>query len=184
MLAASFRAAFAFVPVSQQHFRPLWRSTVTATGLFVSLSLVIFGAALSSGFPTGLEPEAEVRALLERQQNAWNRHDLEGFMAGYWKSEELTFFSGGSVTCGWQPTLDRYRQRYQSEGSEMGKLEFRNLRIEMLGSDAAFVRGKYHLTLSKGETTSGKTPHGIFTLIVRRLPEGWRVVHDHTSAVE
>jgi ketosteroid isomerase-like protein len=150
---------------------------VTATGLFVSLGIVIFGAVLSAGSPAG--PEAEVRSLLERQQDAWNRHDLDGFMAGYWKSEELTFFSGTSVTRGWQPTLDRYRQRYQSEGSEMGKLEFRNLRIEMLGSDAAFVRGEYHLTMS-----TGKTPHGIFTLIVRHLPEGWRVVHDHTSAVE
>ena len=150
---------------------------MTATGLFVSLGIVIFGAVLSAGSPAG--PEAEVRSLLERQQDAWNRHDLDGFMAGYWKSEELTFFSGTSVTRGWQPTLDRYRQRYQSEGSEMGKLEFRNLRIEMLGSDAAFVRGEYHLTMS-----TGKTPHGIFTLIVRHLPEGWRVVHDHTSAVE
>jgi beta-aspartyl-peptidase (threonine type) len=149
------------------------------------LGVCIFGAALSSGFPAaGPKPEAEVRALLERQQDAWNRHDLEGFMAGYWQSDELTFFSGGSATRGWQPTLDRYRQRYQSAGSEMGKLEFRNLRIEMLGSDSAFARGEYHLTMSKGETPSGKTPHGIFTLIVRHLPEGWRVVHDHTSAAE
>lgn len=154
--------------------------TVTATGFLLSLGAFIFGAALSSGFPAdGPQSEAEVRALLERQQDAWNRHDLEGFMAGYWKSEELTFFSGGSITRGWQPTLDRYRQHYQSEGSEMGKLEFRNLRIEMLGSDSAFVRGEYHLAMS-----SGKTPHGIFTLILRHLPEGWRVVHDHTSAVE
>lgn len=153
---------------------------MTTTGWFVSLGIVIiFGAALSPGLTAGPEPEAEVRALLEHQQDAWNRHDLEGFMTGYWKSEELTFFSGGSVTRGWQPTLDRYRQHYQSEGSEMGKLEFRNLRIEMLGNDSAFVRGEYHLAMS-----SGKTPHGIFTLIVRRLPEGWRVVHDHTSAVE
>jgi ketosteroid isomerase-like protein len=157
---------------------------VSLFGSFLSVGVVVLGVGLSSALASGPEPRAEVRALLERQQNAWNRHDLDGFMAGYWKSEELTFYSGGSVTRGWQPTLDRYRQRYQSEGSEMGKLEFRNLRIEMLGSDAAFVRGEYHLTMSKGETPSGKTPHGIFTLIVRHLPEGWRVVHDHTSAVE
>jgi beta-aspartyl-peptidase (threonine type) len=125
------------------------------------------------------EPESEVRAALQRQQDAWNRHDLESFMAGYWKSEDLTFFSRGTVTKGRQPTLDRYRQLYQSAGTEMGKLEFRNLRIEMLGQDAAFARGEYYLTMS-----SGKAPHGIFTLVLRRLPEGWRVVHDHTSPVE
>lgn len=100
-------------------------------------------------------------------------------MAGYWRSEELTFFSGGSATQGWQAALDRYRLRYQGQGREMGKLEFRKLRIEPLGSDSAFVRGEYQLT-----TTDGKMPHGIFTLIVRRLPEGFRVVHDHTSAGE
>jgi ketosteroid isomerase-like protein len=148
------------------------------SGLFLSLYVVLFGTALSSALPAA-SPDTEVRALLQRQQDAWNRHDLEGFMAGYWKSDELTFFSGGSITRGWQPTLDRYRLHYQSEGRDMGKLEFRNLRIEMLGNDSAFARGEYQLTMS-----DGKTPHGIFTLIVRHLPEGWRVVHDHTSAVE
>jgi uncharacterized protein (TIGR02246 family) len=147
-----------------------------ATQSFLSLGVVILGAALCSALPN---PEADVRALLQRQQDAWNRQDIEGFMAGYWKSDELTFFSGGNVTKGWQPTLDRYRQHYQSAGSEMGQLEFRNLRVEMLGNDAAFVRGEYHLA-----TSSGKTPHGIFTLVIRRFPEGWRIVHDHTSPVE
>ena len=149
---------------------------MTSTQAFLSLGALILGTALSSALP---DPEADVRALLKRQQDAWNHHDLEGFMAGYWKSPDLTFFSGGNVTRGWQPTLDRYRQHYQSAGTEMGKLEFRNLRIEMLGSDAAFARGEYHLTMA-----GGKTPHGIFTLIIRRVPEGWRIVHDHTSPAE
>ena len=143
-----------------------------------AIGVALLGAVLSSGQST-VEPDPEVRALLQRQQDAWNRRDLEGFMAGYWKSDDLTFFSGGSITRGWQPTLDRYRQRYQSAGAEMGKLEFRNLVIEKLGNNAAFVRGEYHLAMS-----DGKAPHGIFTLVLRRLPEGWRVVHDHTSPVE
>ena len=67
-----------------------------------------------------------IERVLRTQQNAWNRHDLEGFMAGYWKSDELTFFSGANVTRGWQATLDRYRRHYQSPGTEMGKLEFLN----------------------------------------------------------
>lgn len=160
----------------QSYFREFWGRILTATGLLLTLSVAIFGAALSSARP---DPEADVRSLLQRQQGAWNRYDLDGFMAGYWKSDDLTFFSGSSVTLGWQMTLDRYRQHCQSAGTEMGKLEFRNLHIEMLGSDAAFARGEYHLAMS-----SGKTPHGIFTLIIRRFPEGWRVVHDHTSPVE
>jgi ketosteroid isomerase-like protein len=123
--------------------------------------------------------EGAVEAVLRTQQDAWNRHDLEAFMAGYWNSPELTFFSGANVRDGWQATLDRYRATYASPGHEMGKLEFSGLRIEMLGTDGAFVRGSWHLTMS-----DGKTPHGLFTLVFRKFPEGWKIVHDHTSAVE
>jgi uncharacterized protein (TIGR02246 family) len=123
--------------------------------------------------------EPAVEAVLRTQQDAWNRHDLDAFMAGYWNSPDLTFFSGANQRNGWQATLDRYRGAYASPGHEMGKLEFSALRIEMLGSDAAFVRGSWHLTMP-----DGKTPHGLFTLVFRKFPEGWRIVHDHTSVAE
>ncbi len=97
-------------------------------------------------------------------------------MAGYWNSPDLTFFSGATETQGWQPTLERYRKKYQSAGAEMGKLEFSDLQVEMLGPNAGFVRGKFLLTLS-----DGKQPHGLFTLIFREFPEGWRIIHDHSS---
>lgn len=120
-----------------------------------------------------------VEQVLHQQQDAWNHHDLEAFMAGYWNSPELTFFSGAKQTSGWQATVERYRKTYQSEGREMGKLEFSDLNIQPLAQDAAFVRGAWHLTMS-----DGKTPHGLFTLIFRKFPAGWQIVHDHTSAAE
>ena len=120
---------------------------------------------------------AAVRSVLDAQVAAWNRGDLEGFMAGYWNSPELTFVSGAKETTGWQPTLERYRKSYQAEGREMGKLSFEDLRVESLGPDAAFVRGEFQLKMS-----DGKTPHGRFTLVFRRFPEGWRIIHDHTCA--
>ncbi|MGA9508761.1 MAG: AtzH-like domain-containing protein [Candidatus Sulfotelmatobacter sp.] len=125
------------------------------------------------------DARAEVEHVLRTQQEAWNRHDLEGFMAGYWNSPELTFFSGANEHHGWQATMDRYRATYASPGQEMGKLEFSSLRIEMLGTDAAFVRGAWQLTMS-----DGKMPHGLFTLVFRKFPDGWKIVHDHTSAAE
>ena len=119
--------------------------------------------------------EEGIKHLLVAQVEAWNRGDLEGFMAGYWNSPDLTFYSGGLVVSGWSPTLERYRNRYQSEGREMGKLDFNDLRIEMLGPASAFVRGKFHLKMSSGEQG------GLFTLTFRKLPEGWKIIHDHTS---
>ena len=134
---------------------------------------------VSAGSVVSPAVKQAVEHVLLLQQDAWNRHDLDSFMTGYWQSPQLTFFSDAHETSGWEGALTRYRTRYQGEGKEMGKLEFAELRIEPLGPDAAFVRGAWHLTLS-----DGKTPHGIFTLIFRRFPEGWKIVHDHTSAAE
>lgn len=122
-------------------------------------------------------PEQAIKHVLLSQVDAWNHGRLEDYMQGYWRSPDLTFFSGGTVTKGWEPTLERYRKRYQGEGREMGRLDFQDLKIDVLGRRAAVVTGKWHLT-----TSDGKNPHGLFTLIFKRMPEGWRIMHDHTSA--
>ncbi len=122
------------------------------------------------------EPEVrEIRDVLDRQVQAWNRHDLEGFMQGYWHSPDLTFYSGGTVVSGWEETLGRYRNRYQSAGNEMGHLEFTIVKVELLGPRAAFVRGRFHLKMTSNESS------GLFTLTFRRFGDGWKIVHDHTS---
>jgi len=122
------------------------------------------------------ESEEAIRQVLAAQAAAWNRKDLEGYMEGYWHSPDLTFFSGATVTSGWEPTLERYRQRYQGAGKEMGALTFRDLQVDVLGPEAAFVRGKWQLKMS-----DGKTPGGLFTLVFKKRHSVWRIVHDHTS---
>ncbi|OLB83962.1 MAG: DUF4440 domain-containing protein [Acidobacteria bacterium] len=146
---------------------------------FIVFSLILLCALSTPAQTFRSTTEPAVRQVLERQQEAWNHHDLESFMAGYWNSPELTFFSGAKIYSGWQSTLERYRKTYQSEGREMGKLEFSDLKIEALAPDAALVRGAWHLTMS-----DGKTPHGWFTLVFRKFPDGWKIIHDHTSAAE
>ncbi len=121
--------------------------------------------------------QAGIKHVLVSQVEAWNHGKLEEFMNGYWRSPDLTFYSGAAVTRGWEPTLERYRRRYQSGGAQMGHLEFQDLDIDLLSRRSAVVTGKWQLTMS-----DGKTPHGLFTLIFKRFPEGWRIVHDHTSA--
>ena len=134
-------------------------------------------AQQQSGGGSNAPDVTAIRAVMDAQVAAWNHHDLESFMAGYWKSPELTFFSGTTETQGWEPTLERYRKSYQAEGHSMGTLSFSDLQIETLAVDAAFVRGKFQLTMP-----DGKQPHGVFTLIFRKFPEGWRIVHDHTCS--
>jgi beta-aspartyl-peptidase (threonine type) len=126
--------------------------------------------------PPGPTVDQEVRQVLNDQVAAWNKGDLKGFMAGYWSSSELSFFSGSQRTRGWQATLDRYVDRYQSKGQEMGQLTFSELEIDQLGPDSVLARGRWQLKRSKD------APGGLFTLVFKRLPEGWRVIHDHTSS--
>ena len=137
---------------------------------------VVLAPSASAQSPGAAGQEAAISKVLQSQVEAWNRHDLEGFMAGYWNSPALTFFSGATETQGWQATLERYRKKYQASDAEMGKLEMTDIQVEMLGPRSAFVRGRWQLALS-----NGKQPHGLFTLIFREFPEGWRVVHDHSS---
>lgn len=120
-----------------------------------------------------------VEALLREQQAAWNRGDLEGFAEGYWRSEDLRFLSGGSSTRGWDDMLARYRRRYVEGDAEMGVLAFEDLESALLTDDLALACGRWRVTFAGGEA-----PGGLFTLVLRRFPQGWRVVHDHTSSDE
>jgi len=122
------------------------------------------------------EEQQAIQDVLDAQVAAWNRGDLEAFMTGYWKSPDLTFFAGKDAMLGWQAAIDRYRKRYQAEGRDkMGTLSFSELKIELLGPDSAFVRGRWKLITNK------EPLGGLFTLVLNKKPEGWRIVHDHTS---
>jgi uncharacterized protein (TIGR02246 family) len=144
---------------------------LSATGLGQAQAQAQVRSAHTSG------ADEAIRAVLQSQADAWNHHDLELFMNGYWHSPDLTFFSGTTQTKGWEPTLERYRRSYQSEGHATGTLSFSDLQVQSLGPDSAFVRGNFQLIMP-----DGKQPHGVFTLVFRKFPEGWRIIHDHTCA--
>jgi beta-aspartyl-peptidase (threonine type) len=120
---------------------------------------------------------AAVRAVLDRQVGDWNNHDLEAFLTGYDRSPKTVFLSGGDRMDGWDAMRDRYRKRYLGEGKEMGRLVFSGVEVETFSPSSAFARGRWQLTLS-----DGSRPGGLFTLIVRKTADGWKIVHDHTSA--
>ena len=109
------------------------------------------------------------------QQEAWNRGDIEAFMNGYARSRLTIFVSEDKVTRGWQTVRDRYKKKY-SDHAKMGTLTFSDLEIAPLSNDSAVVLGRWKLKRAKDQ------PHGCFTLIFRRTSDGWRIVHDHTSA--
>jgi uncharacterized protein (TIGR02246 family) len=118
---------------------------------------------------------AEIQSILTTQQDAWNRGDIDSFMNGYARAPSTVFVSEDEVRRGWETVRERYRVKY-SDRAKMGKLSFSEIEVTMLSPDSAVVLGRWRLKHTNDE------PHGRFTLIFNRLPEGWRIVHDHTSA--
>lgn len=82
----------------------------------VLLLVLVLVAFAPTGYTNSTDPKSAVEQVLQTQQEAWNRHDLDAFMAGYWNSPDLTFFSDAKETSGWQATLDRYRTTYAGPG--------------------------------------------------------------------
>lgn len=121
-------------------------------------------------------PETEIRAVLEAQVKAWNRDDISAFMQGYWKSDKTEFVGSNGILRGWQAVLDRYRKAYP-DGRAMGNLSFSSVEITVLSPTAALVLGEWRLDRAADH------PGGVFTLVFRKFPEGWRIINDHTSAV-
>src|SRR5689334_11713152 len=119
--------------------------------------------------------ETAILKVLDDQVGAWNKGDLAGFMAGYWKSPDLTFYSGKDKNQGWDKAFERYKKRYQGEGKEMGKLAFSELEVQRLSPEFAIVKGRWNVEL-KQETLSG-----LFTLVMKNTDQGWVIIHDHTS---
>ena len=134
--------------------------------------MALFVCAASEQSPNSV---AEIQSVLTAQQDAWNRGDIDAFMNGYAQSASTVFISEDNVERGWQTVRERYRVKY-SDRAKMGTLSFSEIEVTMLSPDAAVVLGRWRLKRANDE------PHGRFTLVFKRLPEGWLIVHDHTSA--
>jgi hypothetical protein len=163
-----------------RRFRWIWVGAalvIAVTFCNVYLSRSARAAASRQGESAGSTAvEASLRRLLDRQVEAWNRGDVDGFMGWYWNSAETSFSGTSGVTRGWQGLHDRYKRNYPDRAA-MGKLTFGKIEVTPLCADAAMILGEWHLEREQ------KPVGGVFTLVARKFPEGWRIVHDHTDAV-
>ena len=146
------------------------------------IGFLLAGAALLLPAPSPAAPNdhasdrAAITKALTDQQTAWNQADIDTFLKTYWHSPDVTFSGTSGIARGWDAILARYKKNY-ADSEAMGQLQFSQLEFRFLGPDAALVLGHWHLTRKSGDVG------GVFSLVWQRFPEGWRIVHDHTSAV-
>jgi ketosteroid isomerase-like protein len=147
------------------------------SGLLLTCLALVVNSSTAKQAENGQQIDrASITKILEAQQKAWNRGDVDAFLEGYWHSPELTFSGSSGIARGWDGVLARYKKNYPDRAA-MGQLDFSNLESHFLGKDAALVLGHWHLARAQGDIG------GVFSLVWQRLPEGWRIIHDHTSAV-
>ena len=140
------------------------------------LAVALVASACASERRFNDADRAAVTSVLDTQAAAWNRGDLDAFMAGYARSPELIFTSGSKVRRGWEETRAKYQARYGSNPSTMGHLAFEILEVQPLGADGAVVLGRWTLTETK------EAGSGVFSVVFERGDGGWKAVHDHTSS--
>lgn len=149
--------------------------------LCLALVTAVFSPTMAAQSATTTD-ETQIRAAIKAQSDAWNRADIPAFMQSYEDSPETTFI-GMTVRKGYQPILERYKQSYTTR-EQMGTLTFSDIDIRLLPSgcgktELALVTGKFHLDrTARGEA---KKDDGIFSLVWRKGPQGWKIILDHTS---
>lgn len=139
--------------------------------------IALLPALLAVQSPVPPPQARELLAVIEKSADDWNRGDIEAFLQSYEQSPDTTFV-GTEVSKGTDEVLARYRRAYP-DAARMGRVRFSGLEPRMLSPELAIVTGRFHLDRDE-QHGGGKT--GLLTLVMRKGSNGWRVIHDHTSA--
>ena len=157
---------------------PMRRATLRIALIMLCLVSTTQTLRAQSASDTLAKDRAAITQLIKDQQVSWNKGDVDQFMEAYWHSPDLTFSGASGVQRGFGAVRARYKKVYPDR-STMGQLDFSDLEFHFIGNDGALVLGHWHLTRDKDKGDIG----GVFSLVWQRFPEGWRIIHDHTSAV-
>jgi len=136
--------------------------------LFLFATILILSSCSTS---TEEQDKKEILAIMDAQQIAWSKHDLEGFMKGYWKSDSLKFYGSNGITYGWDKTLANYKKGYPTP-DHSGTLKFKINAITKIEKESYYVMGAYHLTRKVGDA------NGVFMIIFKKIKGEWKIVAD------
>ena len=141
------------------------------------LSHAAIALAALAATPAAASPKTEILHVISNMEQAWNRGDFRGYMAGF-KNPDVVFVSGGKFQQGWQGTLDHYIRDYGGSPERRGKLHFYNMKVDVLAPDAAMLIGQYRLERGPRVT------EGVNTRLFRKIHGKWLITKNHVSAYD
>lgn len=139
--------------------------------LLLLVILISCGTQPKSPKDTLETDKAAILKVMNDQETAWNNHNLEGFMQGYWKNDSLKFYGSNGLTKGWEQTLANYKKGYPTK-AESGTLKFVVNDISKIEGDNYWVMGEYHLKRQIGNA------NGVFIIIFKKINGEWKIVAD------
>tara|TARA_B100001094_G_scaffold67148_1_gene63345 strand:+ start:9196 stop:9654 length:459 start_codon:yes stop_codon:yes gene_type:complete len=145
--------------------------------IFTNFLSFLFTVCLFSQNPISVNDSIEIMNVMSFQEKSWNRGDIDSFMNGYLKSEELVFSGSGGPVYGWKATKERYFKSYP-DIKTMGKLSFTVNKIKSISKDSAYLIGEYFLKRTIEDS------FGHFTLVWKKVNGNWLIVSDHTSSAK
>jgi uncharacterized protein (TIGR02246 family) len=138
--------------------------------------LVVLVLTLSAPSWAESATETAIHQLMDQQAADWNRGDVEAFMKAY-EDAPTTTFVGKTVEYGYATIRERYKRIYPTPAG-MGKLTFSNLAIRPLDPNYAVATGNFHLERT---AVGGGNADGIFSLVLKKDPQGWKIILDHSN---
>ena len=162
------------------HLKTIKKTNMKKLLIFLFIPLVSFSQVsddIMSINSISLTDSLDIMKVMKFQENAWNSGDINSFMQGYIKSDELVFSGKSGPVYGWNETRNRYLKNYP-DTQTMGKLKFTVNKIRSVSSDVAFLIGEYYLTRSTEDS------YGHFTLFWKKINNKWLIISDHTSAAK
>jgi hypothetical protein len=140
-----------------------------------SVGLFFFTVLVFSQYNVSKTDSLAVVEILFKQQDDWNKGDIDAFMQGYLNSDKLVFSGASGPVFGWEATRARYKKNY-SDHQKMGVLKFDILNMIALSPSVIQLQGRFYLTRTLGDA------QGYFTLNWIKKKGRWFIISDHTSA--
>ena len=145
----------------------------------VALLTVTAGCRLASTPETSTdgmsELQVEIQDMLQEGARAFNQGHLNAFMNAYYQSPNTTYIGGRGLVSGYDEIRERYQPWFEADAAR-DSLSFEDLEARRLGAMYSLVAGRWLLHTEDEVAASGP-----FTLVLRRVEGGWKIIHDHSS---